>query len=87
MQGPLEAGYTTDLWTLKRIGRVIRREFGVRYSTSNVWNLMKALGWSCQTPDKRARERNERAIRYWKYKVWPRIKKNRSAWSPLGPTG
>jgi len=84
LQGPLEAGYSTNLWTLRRIGEVIRREFGISYTIPNVWKLMRAMGWSCQIPDKRARERNEQAIRYWKHHVWPRIKKNRSTWSPFG---
>jgi transposase len=84
VKGALEAGYVTDLWTLKRIGQVVWREFGVRYSTSNLWKLMNALGWSCQKPEKRARERNEKAIRYWQLHVWPRIKKNRKTWSPFG---
>ena len=84
LQGPLEAGYSTNLWTLRRISEVIRREFGISYTIPNVWKLMRAMGWSCQIPDKRARERNEQAIRYWKRHVWPRIKKNRSTWSPFG---
>ena len=84
LDGPLEAGYASNLWTLRRIGEVTRREFGIQYSTSNVWKLMRALGWTCQKPDKRARERNEKAIRYWQRHVWPRIKKNRSTWSPYG---
>jgi transposase len=84
LQGPLEAGYTTNLWTLRRIGEVIGREFGVTYTIPNVWKLMRAMGWSCQKPSQRDRERNEKAIRYWKQHVWPRIKKNRSTWSPLG---
>ena len=84
LQGPLEAGYTTNLWTLRRIGEVIRREFSISYTIPNVWKLMRAIGWSCQKPSKRDRERNEKAIRYWKQHVWPRIKKNRITWSPLG---
>ena len=84
LQGPLEAGYTTNLWTLRRIGELIRREFSISYTIANVWKLMRAMGWSCQKPSKRDRERNEKAIQYWKQHVWPRIKKNRSTWSPLG---
>lgn len=84
LQGPLEAGYTTNLWTLRRIGELIRREFGISYTIPNVWKLMRTMGWSCQIPDKRDRERNEQAIRYWKQHVWPRIKKNSSTWSPFG---
>src|SRR3989338_4055963 len=76
VDGPLKAGYSTDLWTLKRIGQVIRKHFGVRYSISNLWSLMKGLGWSCQKPEKRARERKEKAIRHWKRYIWPHIKKS-----------
>jgi len=84
IQGPLEAGYPTEVWTLKRIGGLIRKHFGVHYSTSNLWYLMDGLGWSCQKPTKRAKERREEAIRYWKRSVWPHIKKGRRAWSPFG---
>jgi transposase len=77
VKGPLEAGYPTDLWTLKRIGEMIEKEFGICYCISNLWKLMIALEWSCQKPEKRARERNEKAIQHWVHYQWPRIKKNR----------
>lgn len=82
--GPMEAGYETNIWTLRRIAEVIHGEFGVRYTIPNVWRLMHDMGWSCQKPTNRDRERNEKAIRYWKQHVWPRLKKNRRTWSPLG---
>ena len=66
LDGPLQAGYETNLWTLRRIRDVIHREFSVHYTIPNVWRLMRDLGWSCQKPTKRDRERNEKAIRYWK---------------------
>lgn len=84
LRGPMEVGYETNLWTLRRIAEVIHREFGVRYTIPNVWRLMRDMGWTCQKPTKRDRERNEKAIQYWKQHVWPRIKKNRTTWSPLG---
>ncbi|MFZ5501196.1 MAG: winged helix-turn-helix domain-containing protein [Candidatus Micrarchaeota archaeon] len=87
VKGPLEAGYWTDVWTLNRIGQVIRKQFGFRYCVGSLWNLMQALGWSCQVPTKKAKERREAEIRYWKHHVWPHIKKGRSAWSPLGLPG
>jgi hypothetical protein len=34
------------------------------------------LQWSPQKPERRALERDERAIERWKQKGWPRIKKN-----------
>jgi transposase len=83
-RGPLQAGYRTDVWTLKRIAQVIDRRFGVEYHPCHIWRLMQELGWSCQKPQKRARERNEAEIAYWKRYVWPHIKKGRSAWGPSG---
>lgn len=68
-------GYETDLWTLKRIAMVIRREFGVSYHPGHVWKVLGQLGWSCQRPERKARERNEDAIKRWLRYRWPRIKK------------
>jgi transposase len=75
LQGPLAAGYRTDLWTLQRIAEVIEREFGVGYHPSHVWKVLNGLGWSCQKPERRALQRDEEAIRRWKRYRWPHIKK------------
>lgn len=77
LAGAQSHGYDTDLWTLKRIARVIRRQFHVSYHPGHVWKLLGQLGWTCQRPERRARERNERAIRQWLRYRWPRIKKRR----------
>lgn len=87
VKGPLKAGYATDLWTLRRIGELIQRHFGVRYSIANVWKLMVAFRWSCQKPDKRARERNEAAIAHWKRYLWPGIKKSPKTSDASGLSG
>jgi len=64
-----------ELWTLARVGRLIERRFGLKYSASQVWRILSAMHWSCQRPAGRARERNEQAIRQWKHKRWPALKK------------
>ena len=73
--GPGRFGFSTDLWTLPRIAQVIRRLFAVRYHPGHVWRILRRLGWSCQRPATRARERDERGIRRWLSERWPRIKK------------
>ena len=78
----LAAGYATDLWTLGRIAEVTQRHFGVRYHPCHVWKLLRGLGWSCQKPETRARERDEKAIEHWKRYRWPHIKKGRKTWGP-----
>ena len=74
-RGPPAFGYTTDLWTLKRVAEVIEREFAVRYHPGHVWRLLVSLAWSCQKPERRARERDEAAIERWRERHWPHIKK------------
>lgn len=74
--GPLATGYPTDLWTLRRVAQVIRKRFGVSYNTCHVWFVLRKLGWTCQKPERRARERDEEAIRRWRRRDWPRIKKS-----------
>ena len=74
--GSLAAGFATELWTLPRIARVIEERFSVSMVPSSVWRLLGRLGWSAQRPSGQARERDERAIRTWKAKRWPELKKS-----------
>jgi transposase len=75
LQGPIVAGDKTDLWTLHRIARLIRRHFDVTYPPCHVWKVLNALGWSCQKPERRALQRDEGAITHWKRYSWPQIKR------------
>ena len=77
-QGACAHGYRNELWTLKRIAQLIEKHFGVHYDPSSVWHILRAMGWSCQKPERRARERDEKAIQRWRQKDWPRIKKSAS---------
>lgn len=76
LKGPRANGYRTELWTLKRVAEVIRRKFGVSYDQSGVWHVLKNMNWSCQKPERRARERNDEEIERWRAEDWPRIKKS-----------
>ena len=88
LQGASSAGYTTDLWTLKRIVQLIRKEFGIHYTNVGVWKLLRQnFGWSCQKPEKRALQRDEKAIAEWKAKTWPLIKKSPKTWCPSRVSG
>jgi putative transposase len=73
--GPEAHGYAMGLWTLKRVAQLIETQYGVRYSQPRVWQILRALGWSCQRPTGQARQRDEAAIRDWKRTQWPRLKK------------
>ena len=78
LQSPTEHGFGTELWTLKRVGVVIERLYGVRFGTTQLWRILGAMGFSVQKPEKRALERNEDAVRQWKRRTWPALKKKPS---------
>jgi transposase len=75
LRGPESLGYETPLWSCPRVAHLIEQEFGVAYHEGHVWKILVGLGWSPQRPVGRARERNEAAIRTWRRKTWPAIKK------------
>ena len=80
--GPLAASYTTDLWTLPRIAKLIQKHFGIRYHPGHVWRVMGNLQWTWQKPERRATQRDEQAIARWKREKWPGIKKSPKTWGP-----
>jgi transposase len=75
LKGAEAAGYATDLWTLARVAEVIERECGVKYHPGHVWYILRGMGWTCQKPERRARERDEEAIAQWRKEKWSGIKK------------
>ena len=78
LQSPTEHGFGTELWTLKRVGTVIEREYGVKFGTTQLWRILGALGFSVQKPEKRALERNEDVVGKGKRRTWPAFKKKPS---------
>ncbi len=75
LQGPRAHGFSTDLWTLARVTEVIKRHFGITYHISTTWHILTSMGWSCQRPERHAREQDEQAVAKWRQHDWPRIKK------------
>lgn len=78
-EGPVAHGFSTDLWTLPRVARLIEDLSGVRYHPAHVWRILRALDWSLQRPVRRAKERNDKEIRRWMAEEWPRVKKTPAA--------
>lgn len=68
-------GFRGDVWTCGRIAGVIREEFDISYSTSQVSRLVKRLGWTPQVPITRAIQRDEGAIAQWRAESWPALKR------------
>ncbi|MGO9308368.1 MAG: helix-turn-helix domain-containing protein [Spirochaetia bacterium] len=75
--GAKEHGFKTDLWTLPRIGKVIEQLTGVKHHPGHVWRILHRLDWSLPRPARRARKRNEEAVRQWVSTHWSGITKKR----------
>jgi transposase len=67
-------GFRGDVWTCARVAQVLKEEFGVGYSKSQVSRILKGLGWTPQVPATRALQRDEEAIARWRQQVWPRLR-------------
>ncbi len=78
LEGAEAFGFRGDVWTQARIAQVIEREFGISYHPSSISRLLKRCGWSRQKPNRRARQRDEEAIRRWSEERWPQLKKSAS---------
>ena len=77
-QGAQAHGFGTELWTLKRVGALIKRQFDIKFSDVHVWRLLGSMGFSSQKPERRAIERDKEVVRDWKKKALPALKKKRS---------
>lgn len=74
-KGALAYGFSTDLWTIPRIVKVAETQWGVSYSQTAIWRMLKRQGLSWQRPRRQAREKNLTQVRNWRRRSWPRYKK------------
>lgn len=82
LAGPRKNGFATDMWTLGRIAVIIRKVASVSYHPNHVWRVLRAMGFTCQMPSAKPKERNEGAIKRWKEIEWPAIQKRGSQPAP-----
>lgn len=75
LKGARASGFSTDLWTCRRVADLIFRKFRVEYHVDHIGRLLRKMGFSPQKPERRARERDEAAIARWVEKNVPRVKK------------
>jgi transposase len=74
VQGSAAHGWPNSLWTTERVSVVIHRHFGVRFHHDHVGRFLRQrLGWTPQKPQRRARERDEKAILDWQSREFPRL--------------
>lgn len=77
-KGPEAYGFRGEVWTRRRVGAVIKQEFGMAYSDTHVGRLLDKIGWSRQKPVERAEQRDEEAIAEWREETFPELKKKPS---------
>ena len=79
LQKPTEHGFGTELWTIKRVGVVIKRLHGVKFGQTQIWRILGSLGFSPQKPNKRAIERMRMSCEAGNAAPWPALKKKPTA--------
>lgn len=82
LKGARANGYSTELWTLRRVAEVIERITGVGYHPGHVWRILRGLGWTRQKPARRAVERDQEKIEAWVKERWPDLKKGPAEIAP-----
>lgn len=75
IKGATKYGYETDMWTLERISAVMRKITKKSFGTTWTWHIVTQLGFTCQKPERKSKERDETAIRRWREVTFPRLKK------------
>ena len=75
-KGPEHYGFRGDVWTCPRVVELMKKQFGVTYSSAHMSRILKRLGWSPQKPLTRATQRDEAAIKAWRDERWPGLKKS-----------
>lgn len=87
IDGPRAVGYSTEIWTGKRVQRLVRERFGVSYNASHLIEVMhERFGMSWQRPRRVARERDEAKRAGWIKTVWEPLKKTLAEGSAPSPS-
>jgi transposase len=77
-----EHGFSTELWTAARIGRLIQQEWGITFHLHYLSAWLRERGYTPQKPQRVPRERDPEAIAAWLATDWSRIKKKRADKTP-----
>lgn len=75
LAGATTYGFETNLWTVRRLRRVIADEFQIRVSKNTVWRRLRDAGLTYQKPEREYYEIDEAARKKWlRYEV-PKIRR------------
>ena len=74
LQGASTHGWPNDLWTIKRIRKVIQKQFHFTCHPKTVWRIVKKyLRWTVQRPIQQLRVADYDEINRWLEEDYPRI--------------
>ena len=73
--GPIAFGFSSGIWTSKRIAQAILEEFGVQYHPGHVRKLLQDFGFSVQSPKRVLALADKEKQDKWIHKIYPHIKK------------
>jgi len=76
-------GFETPLWTTKRVAQIIKSKTHKELDYSNVWRLLKRMGFTNQKPEKRAYEQDAKAVKKWIKEEWPKILAHKRRWQAV----
>ena len=68
---PTSFGFTTDLWTSRRLAHLIEQRFGVRFNANYLCDWLRQRNLSPQKPRRRPKERDDKKIARWLAEDWP----------------
>ena len=78
-----EYGFSTPLWTCKRVRKVIQEEASKRYTSVGAWKFLRRFGLTNKSPEKRAIEQNPKEAKRWVKEEWPKIKAHAKRWQAV----
>lgn len=75
LPGAMAFGFETDLWTVRRLRRVIRDKFRIQLSKNTIWRRLRDAGLTYQKPEREYYEIDEATRKKWlRYEV-PKIRR------------
>ncbi len=73
--GPEKAGYHTGVWIAPMVVELVKKRYGVSYSSSQIARILHDLRFSVQYPTKRPSKADDKAEEEWRTEELPAIKK------------
>lgn len=76
-------GFETPLWTCKRVQQIIQKRMGKKLHTTNIMRWLKRWNFTNQKPQRKASQRDEKAVKKWLREEWPKIRAHCRRWQAM----